>query len=59
MTTDEAAIEAALRTARRRAQELVPSSPSWDAAMAAVDDLEQAQLAWREETVASRVLVSA
>ena len=30
-----------LRAARRRARDLSPYSPAWDAAMAGVDDLEQ------------------
>lgn len=39
---DQVAIKTELRVARRRARDLTPFSPAWDAAMALVEDLERA-----------------
>jgi len=41
LLVDRLAIETALTTARRRAEGDVRGSPSWDAAMEWIDDLEQ------------------
>ena len=39
---DRSGLERAVVAARRRAAELVPFSPSWDAVMGEVEDLERA-----------------
>ncbi len=39
--TDQVVIETDLRIARRRARDLTPFSPAWDAAMALIEDLER------------------
>ena len=41
-TVDRVRLEREVTTARRRALELVPFSPSWDAAMGLVEDLQRA-----------------
>jgi hypothetical protein len=41
-TIDRRELERAVTTVRRRAADLVPFSPSWDAVMAEVEELERA-----------------
>lgn len=48
-TFDRARIDRELTAARRRALDLVPFSPAWDAAMGLVEDLERAR--WRLDRI--------